>query len=31
VGEVRLNGATIQSVDVQIDPLVVMAGVRWSM
>lgn len=30
-GEVRLNGATIQSVDVQIDPLVVMAGVRWSM
>ena len=31
VGEVRLNGATIQSVDVQIDPLVVMAGVRWCM
>jgi outer membrane protein len=31
VGEVRLNGATIQSVDVQIDPLVVMAGVRWSL
>jgi len=31
VGEVRLNGATIQSVDVQIDPLVVMMGVRWSM
>lgn len=31
VGEVRLNGATIQSVDVQIDPFVVMAGVRWSM
>lgn len=31
VGEVRLNGTTIQSVDVQIDPLVVMAGVRWSM
>ena len=31
VGEVRLNGTTIQSVDVQIDPLVVMVGVRWSM
>ena len=30
LGEVRLNGATIQSVDVQIDPFVVMAGVRWS-
>ncbi|MBU2180036.1 MAG: outer membrane beta-barrel protein [Gammaproteobacteria bacterium] len=31
VGEVRLNGTTIQSVDVQIDPLVMMVGVRWSM
>lgn len=31
VGEVRLNGAAIQRVDVQIDPLVVMAGVRWTM
>lgn len=31
VGEVRVNGNTIQSVDVQIDPLVVMVGVRWSM
>jgi len=29
--EVRLNSATIQSVDVQIDPLLAMAGVRWSM
>lgn len=29
--EVRLNGSSIQSVDVQIDPLVVMAGVRWTM
>jgi len=30
-GEVRLNGNTIQSVDVQIDPLVAMVGVRWTM
>lgn len=28
---VTVNGASIQKVDVQIDPLVVMVGVRWSM
>ena len=30
-GEVKVNGTTIQSVDVQIDPLVVMVGVRWTL
>lgn len=30
-GEVRVNDAVIQSVNVQIDPLVYMVGVRWSM
>lgn len=30
-GEVRVNNNVIQSVDVQIDPLVYMVGVRWSM
>ncbi len=28
---VTLNGSSIQKVDVQIDPLVVMVGVRWTM
>ena len=30
-GQVQVNGNTIQSVDVQIDPLVVMVGARWTM
>jgi len=30
-GEVRVNDKVIQSVDVQIDPMVYMVGVRWSM
>ena len=30
-GEVKVNGTTIQKVDVQIDPLVVMLGVRWTL
>lgn len=30
-GRVMVNGTTIQSVDVQIDPWVWMLGVRWSM
>jgi len=29
-GDVRLNGATIESVDVQIDPYVAMVGLRYS-
>lgn len=29
-GDVRLNGATIESVDVQIDPVVAMLGVRYT-
>ncbi|RUO25939.1 hypothetical protein CWE09_04220 [Aliidiomarina minuta] len=29
-GRVRVNGNTIQSVDVQIDPVVAMAGLRWN-
>jgi outer membrane protein len=31
VADVRLDGTTIQSVDVKIDPMVVMFGVRYSM
>lgn len=30
-GEVTVNGTTIQKVDVQIDPMVVMVGVRFTM
>jgi outer membrane protein len=29
-GDVRVNGNTIQSVDVDIDPYVAMAGVRYN-
>ena len=30
-GRVQVNGATVQSVDVNIDPYVAMIGLRWSL
>ena len=30
-GRVQVNGTTVQSVDVKIDPLVAMIGVRWTL